>query len=640
MELSDKQIYKLTTAGLNLIQQALSIYDDELRLLQCNRQFRDMFDLPDTLVTPGALFADTVRHLAITGEYGVVDDIEEFVDQRVQQARVFEAHYMERPRAGGRWISVEGAPLPQGGWVTVYTDITRTKQQEELLRTRSELLSEEVLRRSEELAASNRKLAATNSVLEETQHQLRAIEARTRLTTEMMPAHIAHVDATGHYTYSNRRLTSVIPGRPSDILGLHISEALGPHAYAKVQPHLEAAYRGTQSVFEFTENPSLRRIRVSFTPDQHENGVYILSMDVTEETQARVALQQTRRREIATQMISGLAHDFSNLLTVILGMQSKLARMEELPDGADALINATHGAARRGGTLLGRIADMTSSRAYQPVPVDLVDFIDEFRTLSQPSLPQSVHIVTDVQTRGALSLDPGMLQDSLLNLVLNARDACGDTGEIQLTVRESGDTWVIFEITDTGTGFSDDALKQALDPFYTTKGDDGSGLGLAMVYDMTKLAGGEVRLSNTDHGARVVLRLPLRRAKPPPRIAPGMVLLVEDNAAVRDTLREMLTALGHRVVEATSVTEATALVSGLPEITAILSDIQLEGAETGIELARATRDLPLVLMTSLPASHALAQEARDLAPLLQKPFDVAQLATAMANALPAPEITT
>lgn len=632
MDLSDKQLSDLTQAGLNLIQQALSIYDSNLRLAQCNRRFQEMFNLPEALVTPGARFADTVRHLAQSGEYGEIDDIEDFVAQRENQARAFEPHYMERPRAGGKWLSVEGAPLPQGGWVTVYTDITRTKQQEELLRTRSELLSEEVLRRSEELAATNRELAATISALEETQRQLRAIEARTRLTTEMMPAHIAHVDADGRYTYSNRRLSSVIPGRPSNILGLHISEALGPDAYDKVKPHLDAAYDGTQSVFEFTDTPSLRRIRASFTPDQSERGVYILSMDITEETQARVALQQTRRREMAAQLTSGLAHDFSNLLTVILGMQSKLDRMDALPPDAEPLVAATIGAARRGGRLLSRIADMTGSRTYSPAAVDVVSFVKELQTLAQPSLPDGVSLVLDVQAVGAHLLDPGMLQDSLLNLVLNARDACGAGGTITLTVRDEADTWLTFEVTDTGPGFSDQALRNGLAPFFTTKGGEGSGLGLAMVYDMTKLAGGEIRLANTERGARVTIRLPLRPADLPDDAQPDMILLVEDNPDLRDSVREMLTGMGHQVVEAASVPEATALVAGLPDITAILSDIQLEGAETGLDLARQVAPLPTTFMTSLPNTHELAQTAARYGPLLHKPFDAVQVAAALHTA--------
>ncbi|MGY3438883.1 MULTISPECIES: PAS-domain containing protein [unclassified Marinovum] len=631
MHLSDRQLSDLTQAGLNLIQQALSIYDRGLRLVQCNGRFQEMFDLPEALVTPGARFVDTIGHLAARGEYGEIADMDEFIALRVRQARAFEPHYMERPRSNGRFISVEGAPLPQGGWVTVYTDITRTKEQEQLLRTRSELLSEEVLKRSEQLAATNRELASTVSALEETQRQLRAIEARTRLTAEMMPAHIAHVDANGHYTYSNQRLSSVIPGRPSGIVGMSIKEALGPDAYAKVRPHLDAAYGGQQSVFEFTDAPSLRRIRVAFTPDQNENGVYILSMDTTEETQARVALQQTRRREIAAQLTSGLAHDFSNLLTIILGMQSKLGRMNDLPPGAAPLISATLSAARRGGTLLGRIADMTGSRLHQPVPTRLDRFLEELQTLARPSLPPDLELTLSADVPSAVMIDPGMLQDSLLNLILNARDSCGTSGKITVSARADADTWLSFRITDTGPGFSAEALAHGTEPFFTTKGDEGSGLGLAMVYDATKLAGGDLKLANTQMGAQVLLRLPLRLVPDPVEAEPGMVLLVDDNPDLRGTVRDLLTGLGHRVVEAASVTEARALVAGLPEITSVLTDIQLEGGLTGLDLAVAARHLPVTLMTSLPADHALFCAAEARGPVLRKPFDAIHLAAALAN---------
>ena len=238
---------------------------------------------------------------------------------------------MERTRANGRTISVEGTPLPEGGWVTVYTDITRTKRQEVLLRSRSEELSDQLLTYSEELSAANRELSATITALEETKRQLTASEARARLTTEMMPAHIAHVGTDRRYTYSNRRLSTVLPGASSDIVGLPIEDVLGPQAYTAIAPRLDLAFRGEASVFEFNHEPSSRRIRAAFTPDDNQGGVYILSMDITEEAQTRAALQQTRRREIAAQLTSGLAHDFSNLLTIILGMQSKLQRMEPAP---------------------------------------------------------------------------------------------------------------------------------------------------------------------------------------------------------------------------------------------------------------------------------------------------------------------
>ncbi|WP_417206190.1 PAS-domain containing protein [Antarctobacter sp.] len=625
----------LTQAGLNLIGQALTIYDSDLRLAVCNAPFGEMFDLPDRLTAPGASFEDTIRHLAERGEYGPVGDLETFVRTRVEIARAFEPHYMERPRANGRMISVEGAPLPQGGWVTVYTDITETKTQEQLLRTRSELLSEEVLKRSEELARTNRRLAAANKALEEARRVLAEAEARTRTTTEMMPAHIARVDADGRYTFSNNRLSDVMPGRPSTILGRHIADALGPQAFASVRPHLQAARAGRQSAFEFTDEMSSRRIRSVFTPDPLEPGVYIMTQDVTQETQARAALQQTRRREIAAQLTSGLAHDFSNLLTIILGMQSKLHRMSLGPE-VEPLISATLSAAQRGGRLLDRIANMTSARGWRPAPLSLPAFLDELRTLATPSLPGGITITIDDATQGCVMADAGLLQDALLNLILNARDACGTSGSIHINTAEVLDTWLDISVEDSGTGFSDAALEHGAEPFFTTKGGEGSGLGLAMVYDMTKLAGGTMRLANGPSGARVSLRLPLRRARPAPLPDTGLVLLVEDSADLRETIREMLTAMGFSVVEAVSVDEACALADGLPDIALILSDISLEGDTPGLALADRLPHLPVRFMTSLHADHPSHVQASHRGPVLPKPFTAADLAAFLGQpALPA-----
>ena len=623
MASSEQQNKALMTAGLNLIAQALSIYDGDLRLRLCNLPFQKMFNLPTHLTRPGASFEETIRHLARTGEYGMVDDVEAFVRDRVEQARAFQPHYMERTRSNGHTISVEGSPLPEGGWVTVYTDISVTKRSEELLRSRSAELSDQLIAHAEELSAANRELAAANTALEETKRQLTEIEARTRMTTEMMPAHIAHLDCNGVYIYSNSRLNSVMPGLPSDIMGRPISEVLGPVNYSRIAPYLAAAYEGENSTFEFTETHDSRRIRAALTPDG-SGGVYILSMDVTEETQARVALQQSRRRAMAAQLTSGLAHDFSNLLTIILGMQGKLARMG-LPDEAAELVEATRTAARRGGRLLNRIADMTGKRSLRPQATDMHGLLRELRVLAEPSLPQAMGLsILDNLSDAPIMLDPGLLQDALLNLILNARDACGTSGQITVNAHVVGKTWIDIEVTDTGPGFSSEALDKAVEPFFSTKGGEGSGLGLSMVYDTVKLAGGDLRLDNTRSGARVTLRLPYRVA---PRAGGGMALLVEDSESLRPLFRDMLIGFGYSVIEATSADEAAALAAALPEIALMLSDIQLQGGATGLDLLDRLSGsrLPCILMTSLPETNPLHRAALARVPVLKKPFGAAQL---------------
>ncbi|WP_050527546.1 PAS-domain containing protein [Pseudorhodobacter aquimaris] len=625
----------MTAAGLNLIQQALSIYDSDLRLAVCNRRFCEMFNLPDSLSTRGALFEDTIRFLVGRGEYGEVEDVEEAIAARVEAARAFEPHYLERMRPNGRWVSVEGAPLTTGGWITVYTDITEIKVQEGLLRARSEELSGQVLANAERLSQANRQLASANIALEETKRQLMEMEARTRLTTEMMPAHIAHVDRELRYTYTNRRLSSVMPGvgRPQSIMGLTGREALGDTTFDKIEPYLLRALNGEASVFEFADDANGRRIRAAFTPDQTNggpiNGVYILAMNVTEEVQARSALMQTRKRELAAQLTSGLAHDFANLLTIILGLQGRLERVS-LPGNAAEIVAATIAAARRGGTLLDRIAGISGKRELRPVVTDMRQFLTDLSVLADPILPEQITLwMAREGLEAPLLLDAGMLQDALVNLVLNARDAMGSkAGKITLTARALRETWLELVVEDDGPGFSDIALERGLDPFFTTKGGEGSGLGLAMIYDQITLAGGTVRLRNRPTGGGIVtLRLPLRPVHK--AIEPGMVLLVEDRIEIREDVREMLRAMGHSVIEASTADEGLALAS-LPGLTMVLSDISLPGKLTGVDLVETLAQNGMkgrcFLMTSLPPPNPLRARAAAQFPVLSKPFDAAQLA--------------
>ncbi|MGB0958862.1 MAG: PAS-domain containing protein [Halocynthiibacter sp.] len=620
----------LTQAGLNLIQQALSIFDEDLNLKVCNRPYQEMFDLPPELSAPGAKFEDTIRHLVLRDEYGPVDDVDAFVRARVDQALAFESHYVERTRANGQTISIEGNPLPQGGWVAVYTDITNIKNQEQLLRARSEELSEQVLEHSEQLRRTNRELAATIMQLEETKYELTEMESRTRMTTEMMPAHIAHIDRDGYYTFSNLQLKSVMPGRAPNIIGRTIQEVLGTSTFEKIKPYLQKACDGEPSVCEFTDEVSDNRVRLALTPDidpddpkGNTRGVYILSTDVTEETQTRIALMHSNKRELAAQLTSGMAHDFANLLTIILGTQSRLSKFGLPKDAAD-LIEATRNAARRGGALLNRLSELSNPRDMKPKATNLLALLEDIKTIAIPSLPKIITLdVTTDKIQGPLLLDTPSLQDALINLIINARDAIGTrAGAISIAAKPVGDKWLDISVADTGGGFSAEALSKALDPFFTTKGDAGSGLGLPMVYDVAQLSGGRVHIRNTDTGARVSLRLPLKAITPKPD--PKLILLVEDTPDIRIAVREMLTDLGHSVIEAESADEALEIAK-LTEVDLILTDILLFGEKTGLDFLLALKakkiHIPSYMMTSLPSHDPRRQRAESHFSVLSKPFD-------------------
>ena len=617
---------------MNLIQQALSIYDETLRLKVSNRRFQEMFGLPDRCVAPGAPFDETIRHLAENGEYGDVGDIDVFVQSRREQALAFEPHYMERQRSNGRWISVESSPLRQGGWVTVYTDITEIKRHEEMLNSHSAKLSDQLVSRSDELARTNRQLAATIGALEETKRNLMDSEARTRMTTEMTPAHIAHVDRNEVYTYSNRRLREVISARPAEIVGLSAREALGDEAYGKIKPYLDQAFAGSPSVFEFDLGKGTRRVRVAFTPDVGPlgdvMGAYILSMDITAEAQARAVLMQTRKRELAAQLASGLAHDFSNLLTIILGLQGKMERMPGLPVTARQAIATTKSAALRGGALLDRLSDISGRRELSNSAVLVDELFDGVRALALAALTDDITLnFRNEGVKDRVLLDLGYMQDALINMILNARDAMRGVGRIEVSARPRGNIWLEFQVCDTGPGFTDEALDRGLDPFFTTKAGEGSGLGLTMIYDFAQISGGRIRIGNKPNaGARVTVQLPLRTAVD--EIKAGMVLLVEDIEEIRTSVRAMLRDIGHTVLEADNAEEALTLAA-VPGVTHVLSDIMLNGKMTGLEMVDAMQadglEVPVIMMTGLPPADPVRRRAQGRFTLLPKPFTDAQL---------------
>lgn len=627
------EITQMTQSGLNLIKQAISIYDADLKLAVSNQRFQDMFSLPDELVEIGKPFADCIHHLASKGDYGKINDIDAFVAERVEQAKAFQPHYIERDRANGTRISIEGSPLRQGGWVTVYTDITDIKNHEAMLRDRSKDLSQQLLSRSEELSQINRELTASITALEEAKRELTASETRLNQTNSMLPAHIARVDIDGYYTYSNQKLDTVIPDCPKDIIGKHFKQALGDEAYEEVYPRFLNALKGQSSAFEFTLKDHGKQVRVALTPDKDKQGdvvgAYLLSMDITEEANARRALTHARRRELAAQITSGLAHDFSNLLTIILGQQNKLEAIDNLRDDVKEIVVTTKAAAMRGGALLDGLSQLDAKRRLTPSALDFSDLIDGLERLAKAAVSEGIYIQIDNQIGASkVMLDQGFTQDALLNLVLNAHEAINGIGTISITTRRV-ENWLEFVVYDTGPGFSKQALQNVFTPFFTTKkGAAGRGLGLTTVFDFARISGGLVDVKNHKNGGAIVsLRIPYLAAIP---VIPGLVLLVEDNLDIRQTIRDYLRKMGHSVLEADSAEEALKL-SKISDLTHIVTDLMLKGEMTGYDLAKSLRKdgitIPIFVVTGLPDSDKLRQNATKSFPVLHKPFSHTELAT-------------
>jgi len=634
MEYAQKKLYEMTLSGLNLIQQAISIYDAELKLRVANRRFQKMFNLPDELVEVGADFEATLTYLAEKGEYGQVDDITAFVTEKVDLARGFKPHYIERTRANGTLISIEGNPLAQGGWISVYTDITDVTREQEFIRSHAESLSEELIKRSETLSLTNRELQATVTALEATKAELTASREEIQLLNEMMPAHIAHVDARGIYTHSNGKLHTILPRASTQITGRTFQETLGQDIWAQVEPRFQSVMKGNSSTSELYDEASGRYIRLAMTPDTDDdkvNGCYILSMDVTEEVSARTALTHARRRELASQLTSGMAHDFSNLLTIIMGQQAKLEELSAQNQDVLQISETIKSAAKRGTDLIESLSQVESRRTLDPVVVDIDDFLLNFERLAKAAVPSGVSLFIECNLSDQrLVFDPGFAQDAMLNLVLNASEAMEGSGAVRIALTCEGRHSLNISVMDEGPGFTPDALKNALAPFYTTKKNKlGRGLGLSAAFDFAKSCGGKLRIGNHhDGGALVDLRIPYLPAKTK---KPGLVLLVDDDDDVRATVRSHLRRAGHAVVEAGSVADASKLIE-LEGLTHIVTDLDLSPDESGLDLVKLIpAGTPVLIMTGLPKTHPLRQEAEANNLVLSKPFRQETLENALAE---------
>jgi len=649
----------LVESGLNLIQQGLTVFNAEMELVMWNRRFIDLLELPDEIVYHGATFSEINLFLARRGEFGPGDP-EVLTEFRVERARAFEPHYFERMRPDGRMISVEGHPLSQGGWVAVYSDITESRRQEGILKARSDHLSDRLLQHSGKLAETNRQLAAANRALQETKDALEASEARIRTITRAMPAHISYLDRGYVYRFTNDRFRDVMGLDRDALTGKSITDVFPPHVFTEVKPAIDRALAGKTVIVEYDmpgPNGEVRSIRSTFTPEIDDNGdvpgTFVLSIDRTEEKAATELLVRSKRMETTAQLTSGLAHDFSNILTIVLVNLARIAKPGTDDTQRQDLIRSTERAARRGTRIIDNLMTFLFRQRLNAKSTNVSAILRELVRLFRASINETIEVeLITPETDIEAYLDEGAFQDAVLNVLFNARDAIEGTHgsgtiSIGLAILEGADRRLEVQVRDTGSGFSDEALQHGQEPFFTTKPQGkGSGLGLSMVRNFIDQSAGELLIGNCpDGGANVRLIVPLIvepvalgepvRDNPveTPPIDGNLVLVVDDDSEMRALLRDHATDLGYSVIEAGSADEAEKLVGQIPDICLVISDIIMPGALNGLDLAHSLRiskpALPILLVSGLPAADPTIAAARQAFAVLRKPFTRKAFAAAL-----------
>jgi two-component system NtrC family sensor kinase len=421
-------------------------------------------------------------------------------------------------------------------------------------------------------------------------------------------------------------------------------EALPPEAWERVRAgesvELEVVNRRKDGI-DYRQHTVASPI---VTDDGRVRSVVVIGRDVTSERILEDQLRQAQKMEAVGQLTGGIAHDFNNVLTGILS-NIRLA-LDEVPEEADGLrqeIEEVRKAARHGAGLVRKLMAFSRDTYLDRVPVRVAEVVEEVGRFLSRLLPATIDLELDSLAPAAVvSLDPSAVQQILLNLASNARDAMPSGGALRITSRvdETEDRWVL-EVEDQGVGMAPDVVERIFEPFFTTK-SQGTGLGLAMVYALTERQEGRLSVSSTPgRGTLFRLSFPLSDEEPVSREEPsppaeagpghGRVLVVEDEPAVRRAAQRILERSGYQVqVAEDGVRGLEVLQRDTDGIDLVVTDMVMPGMG-GVELWRAAGrgrpGTPLFLFTSGYAEHDLTEELGEAAGsrFLRKPWDGGEL---------------
>jgi PAS domain S-box-containing protein len=412
-------------------------------------------------------------------------------------------------------------------------------------------------------------------------------------------------------------------------------------------------------------------VTLSWTAVPDDRFIHAVGRDITADREAaealrraELALQQAQKMETIGKLTGGVAHDFNNLLQVISGnLQLLVSDVAGSERAERRLANALAGVSR-GAKLASQLLAFGRRQALEPKTIKIGRLITGMEDMLRRSLGEAIEIET-VVSAGLWNTfaDPAQVENAVLNLAINARDAMDNTGKLTLEVgnallddhyaRDHAEVtagqYVMLAVTDTGCGMTPEVLAQAYEPFFSTKPEGkGSGLGLSMVYGFVKQSGGHVKIySEPGQGTTVKLYLPRTLAKEdqaavaestPVLGGAETILIAEDDEQVRITVVEMLSDLGYRVLKANDAGSALAIIESGVSIDLLFTDVVMPGPLRSPELARLARQrIPgiAVLFTSGYTENAIVHGGRLDAgvELLGKPYTREALARKIRHVL-------
>ena len=500
-------------------------------------------------------------------------------------------------------------------------------------------------------------LSAVNATLEERVERRTAERDRMwRLSKDIMLV----ADLEGTLFAVNPAFMSILGWTEAEVQGTLLLELVHPDDRAPTA-HQIAALRAGGQVFRF-ENRWRRKngswCNLSWTASPDDQYIHAVGRDISADLaqmaamrRTEAALQQAQKMETIGKLTGGVAHDFNNLLQVIGGNLQLIARRAEgLPDIQKRVQNAMSGV-ERGAKLASSLLSFARRQPLEPKAVKIGRLLGGMEDMMRRALGEEVDV--EMVISGGLwttEVDPAQLENAILNLAINARDAMDGAGRLTVEVANAAldagycaahpevapGQYVLLAVSDTGGGMPQDVIDQAFEPFFSTKPEGkGTGLGLSMVYGLVKQSGGHVKIySEVGEGTTVKIYLPRslqqedlagEQLAQPATGGHETVLVVEDDEQVRLTVVDLLTDLGYRVLRAGDAASALTVIDSGVHIDLLFTDVVMPGPLRSPELAKKARErLPhvAVLFTSGYTENAIVHGGR-LDPgveLLGKPY--------------------
>lgn len=643
-----------TIDALDYLDQGMTVFDHELRLVACNKRMLELLELPESLAKTNQHLSEFFRYNAERGEYGE-GDIDALVAERVTLAKNFQPHVFDRIRPDGTIIEVRGNPIKNGGFVTTYTDVTDQRHAEARLENR-------VVKRTEEYRQETEAHLKTANALHESELWIRQI-------ADAVPALIAYIDKDNHYQFANNVHKSWFGLDRKQLIGSSIYDLVEAKNRPQFERDIAIVLQGTEASSEYIirrKGRSTMDVSISFIPhfddDKNLLGYFFLGQDLTEHKQTQRELVESQKMQALGRLTGGIAHDFNNLLTIILGNLNFIE--DDSLDTAEMreVIQHCQQAAKRGGELIQRLLTFSRRQALKPKPTNINMMVEDFSQLLQRTLGETIQVRQNLGTALPLALiDKNQLETCLLNLALNARDSMPKGGKLSIHTQRyfkpeqhqnftdlpSGD-YLMLSVKDEGDGMSEETINRAFEPFYTTKPSGvGTGLGLSMVYGFIKQSGGGIDIKSTlGSGTTIRLIFPIDNqhintgdvkealSKPGPQSA--RVLLVEDDEGVRQFVHRTLNKMGYDVDLAENGDLALSQLKDNPAYDLVLTDIVMPGSISGLDLyARVHQEHPATKVLCMTGYSEQLDAGLDEQHLLRKPFQRNQLATKLEQLLEA-----